>query len=176
MREHGNIKELKQSIEKVGLINPITINQDYELLAGRRRFQATQELGWKEIECQIVNTSNSPFYLFFDDIKNKCEICNYPFADSHHILPKKHGGNDDKSNLIYLCANHHRAIHYLLTLFLIIYSKEKCRKPANYEQFKAIQTYLYLNDQKVVAFFNDYLKEKIQNEIERRDAGKTTKT
>ena len=57
-RDHGNISDLKNSIKEVGLINPITINKDYRLLAGRRRFQALKELGWKEIPIRILESEN----------------------------------------------------------------------------------------------------------------------
>lgn len=50
----GDISELKESIRKYGLIAPITLSQKLELLAGYRRLKAAQELGWTEIECNIV--------------------------------------------------------------------------------------------------------------------------
>lgn len=60
-RNHGDIKGLKQSIAEIGLINPITINQNNKLLAGRRRFQAIKELGWIEVDCQVLNSKNELF-------------------------------------------------------------------------------------------------------------------
>ena len=46
---------MKKSIETVGLINPITINDKFELLAGGRRYQAMKELGWDEALVRIVD-------------------------------------------------------------------------------------------------------------------------
>ncbi len=48
LRLNTDVETLKKSIEKVGLINPLTINTNNELLAGARRFQAMSELGWSE--------------------------------------------------------------------------------------------------------------------------------
>jgi ParB family chromosome partitioning protein len=48
LRINTDVDMLKKSIEKVGLINPLTINTQQELLAGARRFQAITELGWTE--------------------------------------------------------------------------------------------------------------------------------
>lgn len=53
-RDMGSLSELKKSIEKIGLINPITVTEEYELLAGRRRFHTVKELGWKEIPCRVL--------------------------------------------------------------------------------------------------------------------------
>ena len=55
LRIQTDVDTLKKSIEKVGLINPITINKDNELLAGARRFQAITELGWTEVLVHVVD-------------------------------------------------------------------------------------------------------------------------
>jgi len=49
-REHGSLEGLKQSISEVGLINPLTIDDDGNLLAGRRRYCALCELGYTELD------------------------------------------------------------------------------------------------------------------------------
>jgi ParB family transcriptional regulator, chromosome partitioning protein len=54
LRINTDIDSLKKSIETVGLINPITINDKFELLAGGRRYQAMKELGWTEAPVQMV--------------------------------------------------------------------------------------------------------------------------
>lgn len=53
-RTHGDISDLKESIKSVGLINPLTIDENGTLLAGRRRYQAVKELGWQEVEVTIL--------------------------------------------------------------------------------------------------------------------------
>ncbi|MEE9444593.1 MAG: ParB N-terminal domain-containing protein [Cocleimonas sp.] len=55
LRHETNVDTLKKSIEKVGLINPLTINKNNELLAGARRFQAVMELDWAEVDVHIVD-------------------------------------------------------------------------------------------------------------------------
>lgn len=47
------IHELADSISKVGLLNPITVDKDYTLIAGLHRLEAAKLLGWEEIECNI---------------------------------------------------------------------------------------------------------------------------
>ena len=63
-RAHGDIEELKQSIAGVGLINPLTIDQNGKLLAGRRRFQAVSELGWREVECYVLPIEDDQLKAF----------------------------------------------------------------------------------------------------------------
>ena len=48
-----DIKSLAQSISELGLLNPITIDQNHTLIAGRHRLEAAKSLGWNEIECNI---------------------------------------------------------------------------------------------------------------------------
>ncbi len=55
LRHGTDVDTLKKSIESIGLINPLTINKDNELLAGSRRYQAIQELGWKEVDVHVVD-------------------------------------------------------------------------------------------------------------------------
>ncbi|MCZ2001105.1 chromosome partitioning protein ParB [Enterococcus faecium] len=47
------VRELADSISAVGLLNPITVDRDYTLIAGLHRLEAAKLLGWSEIECHI---------------------------------------------------------------------------------------------------------------------------
>lgn len=55
LRHETDVDTLKKSIESIGLINPLTINKENELLAGSRRFQAITELGWTEVDVHVVD-------------------------------------------------------------------------------------------------------------------------
>ena len=55
LRYETDVDTLKKSIESIGLINPLTINKENELLAGSRRFQAVTELGWTEVNVHVVD-------------------------------------------------------------------------------------------------------------------------
>ncbi len=47
------VQTLADSISKVGLLNPITVDQEYTLIAGLHRLEAAKLLGWTEIECTV---------------------------------------------------------------------------------------------------------------------------
>lgn len=49
------VQKLADSISKVGLLNPITVDQEYTLIAGLHRLEAAKRLGWPEIECTVKN-------------------------------------------------------------------------------------------------------------------------
>ena len=48
------VEELARSIATVGLLNPLTLDQNDTLVAGLHRLEAAKLLGWAEIECNII--------------------------------------------------------------------------------------------------------------------------
>ena len=52
----GSIEELSDSIEKVGLLQPIGVTKDYELVFGERRLAACKSLNYEEIEIVMVDS------------------------------------------------------------------------------------------------------------------------
>lgn len=59
LRVETNIEKLKKSIETVGLINPLVINNNNELIAGGRRYSALKELGVSEVPVIKVDKSEN---------------------------------------------------------------------------------------------------------------------
>ena len=53
----GDLEALKDSLRTYGLLNPITLNKDYELIAGERRFRASKLAGLKKVPVIIKNYS-----------------------------------------------------------------------------------------------------------------------
>lgn len=113
-RNSGNIAGLAKNIQEHGLVNPITVadmeDGSYLLIAGYRRFLAVKQLGWTEIQADVVEAipeltmwamSDKPFVV--SDITGPClwvhdsEGLDTPCADSTEP-------NDapSASNIIYL--------------------------------------------------------------------------
>lgn len=53
-QDPGDLTSLERSIQKVGLLNPILLDENKKLIAGYRRLTACRNLGWKSIEANIV--------------------------------------------------------------------------------------------------------------------------
>ena len=53
-QESGDLASLENSIRKVGLLNPVVIDEDNRLVAGYRRLTACRHLGWDEIEANVM--------------------------------------------------------------------------------------------------------------------------
>lgn len=54
----GYTASLEESIKRIGLLHPITINEKHELIAGYRRLVSCQNLGWNEISANVINVNN----------------------------------------------------------------------------------------------------------------------
>ena len=48
-----DVKALSKSFAEVGMMNPITVDADHNLVAGLHRLEAAKLLGWTEIECNV---------------------------------------------------------------------------------------------------------------------------
>lgn len=46
-----------------------------------------------------------------------CYICDHPFSHRHRIKPGRWGGTYDRDNVVYLCPNHHAAIHFVMAWY-----------------------------------------------------------
>lgn len=53
-KELTKIEELAESIARIGLINPVTITREGNLIAGERRYTAIKSLGWTSIPVQFA--------------------------------------------------------------------------------------------------------------------------
>ncbi len=99
-QENSDIADIKDSIAKVGLLNPIIINEQNELLSGLRRLTACRELGYEKIEAILVRTGEDELKKLDIEYHENLGRLNLTEADRqnyehlrHHILfpPKRRG-------------------------------------------------------------------------------------
>lgn len=62
-RDLGNLDSLKESMRKNGLLNPITVTKDFSLVAGQRRLESARELGWRQIQCVVIDIEDQETLL-----------------------------------------------------------------------------------------------------------------
>jgi ParB family transcriptional regulator, chromosome partitioning protein len=53
-KDMGDIQSLAESIEDIGLLHAITVDEEGRLSAGARRLAAAKLLGWKTIPVNVV--------------------------------------------------------------------------------------------------------------------------
>ena len=46
----SSIEELMDSISEVGLLQPLIIDQQHQIISGNRRFESIKRLRWEEVE------------------------------------------------------------------------------------------------------------------------------
>ena len=51
----ATVEKLADSMKQVGLLNPITIDYEYNLIAGAHRIAAAKKLGWEQIPCTMLD-------------------------------------------------------------------------------------------------------------------------
>ena len=54
----SNIGDLVVSIGEVGLLTPLVVNQQYQLISGHRRIEALRRLGWDEVDVEVIETTS----------------------------------------------------------------------------------------------------------------------
>src|SRR5215471_18350560 len=57
-KDLGDIASLAENIKEIGLLHPIVINQNRELICGLRRIEAFKSLGKSEVPAHIVNLAD----------------------------------------------------------------------------------------------------------------------
>jgi len=54
-KDLGDIGALAKSISEIGLLHPVVVNENNDLVAGVRRLEACKKLGWTDIPVHVVN-------------------------------------------------------------------------------------------------------------------------
>lgn len=69
-RQVGDLSALKQSMRRHGLLQPVLIDPDNYLIAGFRRLEAAQELGWETIEARMIDVADRKESLLIEAEEN----------------------------------------------------------------------------------------------------------
>ena len=55
----GDINSLMDSMKRHGLLNPITVTKEGELIAGHRRLESARRLGWEYIDVVVLENQSA---------------------------------------------------------------------------------------------------------------------
>ena len=80
------IEPLVESIQKYGLLEPIVIDEKNRLIAGFRRLQACEQLGFNTILANVVNVEDAETFLLLELEENTCR---FQFSDEELSKAKK---------------------------------------------------------------------------------------
>lgn len=70
-QDFSGIEELAQDIAENGLINPIVVTSDYQLIAGERRLRAHQHLGRQEVAVNVMDVRDYAHHLQLEISENE---------------------------------------------------------------------------------------------------------
>lgn len=82
----GDLQELAESINRVGLLNPILIDAENRLVAGLRRLEACKLLGWSEIEAKVIELDGDAIKslnIELEENKGRLELAQ-PDIEAYH--------------------------------------------------------------------------------------------
>lgn len=88
-RELEGVDELAASIRAIGLINPITIDRDHNLIAGETRLAACKTLGWSDITVQYVEDL-SPYARRRIELEENVRRKDLPWLDYVNAVAEMH--------------------------------------------------------------------------------------
>lgn len=80
--DFGDLSDLKASIQAVGLLHPIVVTMNNDLVAGGRRLAAVKELGWDEVPITIVDWFTVEQALRAESDENTCRKPLTPYEAS----------------------------------------------------------------------------------------------
>ena len=88
-----NIKTLADSMESIGLLQPVTVTLDNEIVEGHRRVAAAKQLGWEKIEANIVKDADADaIYGSLNTTARKLSGCDALYvwlANSKAVVPSQ---------------------------------------------------------------------------------------
>lgn len=69
-KDPGDLSELKDSMRRLGLLQPILVDTNNILVAGFRRLESAKALGWEAIETRLVDIQNKRDRLIIEADEN----------------------------------------------------------------------------------------------------------
>jgi DNA modification methylase len=102
----SDIEDLMESINEVGLLQPLVINRRNEVVSGNRRLLAIQQLEWDEVEVNIVDTyPNEELLRLVHYNKHRVKTCREILNESKVLMGFYTKGQGFRSDLTSVQVN-----------------------------------------------------------------------
>lgn len=124
----GSMTGLEESIQEFGLLNPILVNSQYQLLAGARRLSACKKLGWQEVEVHIIDITSSQSMLEIESHENSLRK-DFTHLELEKLIRKK--------QQFLRKGWWKKLLKWVQNLFLRLFSKKKTKVPSHFRIFGA---------------------------------------
>lgn len=92
----GDIQSLADSIEEVGLLHPIVVDEKYILVAGRRRLAAVNLLEWEKVECNVIDIDDTKIGEVHENQSRKSFTASEIAEIADYVESKKKPGRPEK--------------------------------------------------------------------------------
>ena len=74
-RDVGDLKDLRDSMSRVGLLQPIVLDGSKNLIAGQRRLEAAKELDWTSIDSVVAkDVDDAVKHIIAERDENTCRL------------------------------------------------------------------------------------------------------
>ncbi len=96
----SSIEDLMSSIDEVGLLQPLVVNQKFQVLSGNRRLEAVKRLGWKSVEVEKIPTkkkSEPQMIVHFN--KQRVKTCRELLNELYILMPQYSVGQGKRTDL-----------------------------------------------------------------------------
>ncbi len=89
-KDLGDLKPLMESLRLYGLLNPVVVNRNKELIAGHRRLESARLLGWKHIEVKVLEAESDVQMLELEIEENlhRRSLAVDELADAYNLLDR----------------------------------------------------------------------------------------
>lgn len=98
-KDLGDLKVLAESIREVGLLHPVVVDQDLNLIAGQRRLEACKLLGWGSVPIRVVPLRDLVKGEFHENAVRKGFITSERVAIKRAIEPEIRIGQGKRTDL-----------------------------------------------------------------------------
>jgi DNA modification methylase len=97
----SNIDDLVTSIDQVGLLTPVVVNQNLKIISGHRRVEAVRVLGWDKVDVDVIETSSEDEEksLLIHYNKQRVKSCREIINEAEILSPLYAVGQGKRSDL-----------------------------------------------------------------------------